>query len=98
MGLEKRIGARSSTLGGRGVAGGRGTARSNVGRGADTSGRMFDRVCTRAMTFVEDLIELPRFVAVKRALDRAATGAFRTMGLVARDQAEKIPDRVALRF
>ena len=29
---------------------------------------------------------------------KAGAGAFRTMGLVCRDQAEKIPDRIALRF
>ncbi|MBM4244620.1 MAG: long-chain-acyl-CoA synthetase [Deltaproteobacteria bacterium] len=55
-------------------------------------------VVSRVATLVEDLIELPKFLEIKRALDGAGTGAFRTMGYVCRDQAEKIPDRPALRF
>ena len=53
---------------------------------------------SRIATLVEDLIELPKFLEVKRALQGAGAGAFRTMGYVCRDQAEKIPDRPALRF
>src|SRR5262245_14660368 len=53
---------------------------------------------TRATTLAVDLIELPRFLEIRRSLQSAGAGAFRTMGLVCRDQAEKIPDRVALRF
>jgi len=59
---------------------------------------VWDRVCTSVFTLVEDLIELPRFLEVKRALQAAGAGAFRTMGIVAREQAERIPDRVAMRF
>ena len=55
-------------------------------------------VVSRIATLVEDLIELPKFLEVKRALEGAGAGAFRTMGFVCRDQAEKIPDRTALRF
>ena len=55
-------------------------------------------VLTRIATLVEDLIELPKFLEVRRALQGAGAGAFRTMGYVCRDQAEKIPDRIALRF
>ena len=49
-------------------------------------------------TLIEDLIELPTFRAIRDSLMSAGAGAFRTMGLVCRDQAEKIPDRIALRF
>jgi len=55
-------------------------------------------VVSRIATLVEDLIELPKFLEVRRALQGAGAGAFRTMGYVCRDQAEKIPDRPALRF
>src|SRR5581483_11197834 len=55
-------------------------------------------VPSRIATLVEDLIELPRFLEIRRALQGAGAGAFRTMGYVCRDQAERIPDRVALRF
>ncbi len=55
-------------------------------------------LASRIATFVEDLIELPKFLEVKRALDRAIAGGFRAMGYVCRDQAERIPDRIALRF
>ena len=55
-------------------------------------------VVSRIATLVEDLIELPKFLEIKRALEGAGAGAFRTMGYVCRDQAEKIPDRPALRF
>jgi fatty-acyl-CoA synthase len=53
---------------------------------------------SRVLTLVEDLIELPKFLEIRRALQGAGAGAFRTMGYVCRDQAEKIPDRIALRF
>lgn len=55
-------------------------------------------VVSRVATLVEDLIELPKFLEIKRALQGAGAGAFRTMGYVCRDQADKIPDRPALRF
>ena len=55
-------------------------------------------VVSRIATLVEDLIELPRFLEIKRALQGAGTGAFRTMGYVCREQAERIPARIALRF
>lgn len=42
-------------------------------------------VVSRVATLVEDLIELPKFLEIKRALDGAGTGAFRTMGYVCRD-------------
>lgn len=47
---------------------------------------------------IEDLIELPTFRAIRDSLMNAGAGAFRTMGFVCRDQAERIPDRIALRF
>jgi fatty-acyl-CoA synthase len=53
---------------------------------------------SRVATLTEDLIELPKFLRIRRALQGAGAGAFRTMGYVCRAQAEKIPDRVALRF
>jgi fatty-acyl-CoA synthase len=53
---------------------------------------------SRALTLLEDLLELPQFLAIRKALQDAGGGAFRTMGYVCRDQAERIPDRVALRF
>lgn len=49
-------------------------------------------------TLIEDLIELPTFRAIRDSLVSAGAGAFRTMGFVCRDQAEAIPDRIALRF
>lgn len=49
-------------------------------------------------TLIEDLIELPTFRAIRDSLIGAGAGAFRTMGFVCRDHAERIPDRVALRF
>lgn len=49
-------------------------------------------------TLIEDLIELPTFHAIRDSLMNAGAGAFRTMGFVCRDQAERIPDRTALRF
>jgi fatty-acyl-CoA synthase len=55
-------------------------------------------LASRLATLVEDLIELPKFLEIRRALRDAGAGAFRTMGYVCRDQAEKIPDRPALRF
>ncbi|MBU6281774.1 hypothetical protein KGQ64_05990, partial [bacterium] len=53
---------------------------------------------SRLLTLAEDLVELPRFLEVKRALDAAARDGMKTMGRVCREQAERIPDRVALRF
>ncbi|MEW6268220.1 MAG: long-chain-acyl-CoA synthetase [Thermodesulfobacteriota bacterium] len=53
---------------------------------------------SRLATLIEDLIELPQLLRVKRALEGAGQGAFATMGYVCRTQAEKVPDRIALRF
>src|SRR3569832_2000079 len=55
-------------------------------------------VVSRIATLVEDLIELPKLLEIKRALQGAGAGAFRTMGYVCRAQAERLPDRPALRF
>ena len=46
---------------------------------------------------IEDAAEQPRQRAIRRALTSTPAN-YRTMGLVCRDQAEQIPDRVALRF
>jgi fatty-acyl-CoA synthase len=53
---------------------------------------------SRLLTFLEDLRELPHYKRVGDALKRAGANGFRTFGYVAREQAERIPDRVALRF
>jgi fatty-acyl-CoA synthase len=53
---------------------------------------------SRALTLVEDLRELPHYKRIGDALKRAAAGGLRTCGYVIREQAEKIPDRVLLRF
>ena len=52
---------------------------------------------SRVFTRVEDWIELPRYRGIRSEMTAQAS-SFRTMGWVCRDHAEKIPDRVALRF
>ena len=52
---------------------------------------------SRLLTAIEDRIERPRFLAIRNALS-TDPGALRTMGFVCREQAERIPDRTALRF
>ncbi|HVN87731.1 MAG TPA: long-chain-acyl-CoA synthetase [Candidatus Binatia bacterium] len=53
---------------------------------------------SRVVTLYEDLREIPHFKRIGDALKRAAAEGFRTCGHVIREQAEKIPDRVFLRF
>ncbi len=53
---------------------------------------------SRIVTFIEDLREIPHFKRIGDALKRAGAGGFRTCGYVMREQAERIPDRVLLRF
>ena len=53
---------------------------------------------SRIVTFVEDVREIPHFKRVGDALKRAGEGGFRTSGYVMREQAERIPDRILLRF
>ena len=52
---------------------------------------------SRLFTWIEDRIERPRMLAIREALS-SDPGALRTMGYVCREQAETIPDRIALRF
>lgn len=52
---------------------------------------------SRLFTAIEDRIERPRLLAIRKALS-SDPSALRTMGFVCRDQAERIPDRTALRF
>ncbi|MGH7788400.1 MAG: long-chain-acyl-CoA synthetase [Candidatus Binatia bacterium] len=53
---------------------------------------------SRIATFVEDVREIPHFKRIGDALRRAAADGFRTCGYLMREQAEKIPDRILLRF
>ena len=53
---------------------------------------------SRIVTFVEDVREIPHFKRIGDALKKAAAGGMRTSGYVMREQAERIPDRVLLRF
>jgi fatty-acyl-CoA synthase len=53
---------------------------------------------SRILTLIEDLRELPHYVRIGLALKRAERGGFRTCGYLMREQAERIPDRVLLRF
>ena len=53
---------------------------------------------SRVLTVIEDLREVPHYVRIGFALKRAQAGGFRTCGYLMREQAEKIPDRVLLRF
>jgi fatty-acyl-CoA synthase len=53
---------------------------------------------SRLVTFIEDLRELPHYKRIGDALKQARAGGFRTCGYVMREHAERIPDRVLLRF
>jgi len=53
---------------------------------------------SRLVTLAEDLREIPPFKKVGDALKAAGANGFRTCGYVMREQAERIPDRVLLRF
>lgn len=53
---------------------------------------------SRVLTFLEDLRELPHYRRIGAALARARADGFRTCGYVMREQAERMPDRVLLRF
>ncbi len=53
---------------------------------------------SHVVTFFEDLRELPHYMRIGVALKRAQAGGFRTCGYLMREHAEKIPDRVLLRF
>jgi fatty-acyl-CoA synthase len=53
---------------------------------------------SRALTFIEDVREIPHYKRVGDALKRAGADGLRTSGFVIREQAEKIPDDVLLRF
>ena len=46
----------------------------------------------------EDVRELPTFIGMGRALRRAAPDGRETLGVLVREQAQRIPDRVLLRF
>ncbi len=52
---------------------------------------------SRLFTWFEDRVERPRLLAIREALS-SDPGALRSMGFVCREQAERIPDRTALRF
>ena len=52
---------------------------------------------SQVMTRLEDWRELPRHNEIRAELTALAP-SFRTMGWLCRDQAEAIPDRIALRF
>ncbi|MFI5399099.1 MAG: long-chain-acyl-CoA synthetase [Candidatus Binatia bacterium] len=53
---------------------------------------------SRAATLIEDLREIPHYGRIGAALRRARAGGFRTWGYLIREYAERIPDRVLLRF
>jgi fatty-acyl-CoA synthase len=53
---------------------------------------------SRITTFVEDVREIPHFKRIGDALKQAGADGFRTCGYVIREQAERIPDRILLRF
>ncbi len=53
---------------------------------------------SRLITLLEDVRELPHYKRIGDALKRAGAEGFRTCGYVMREQAEKIPDRLLLRF
>ncbi|MBI4517057.1 MAG: long-chain-acyl-CoA synthetase [Deltaproteobacteria bacterium] len=53
---------------------------------------------SRVITLVEDVRELPAYARIGLALKRAGRGGLPTCGYVMRAQAEKIPERVLLRF
>jgi fatty-acyl-CoA synthase len=53
---------------------------------------------SRILTFVEDLREIPHYKRIGDALKQAGQGGLRTCGYLMREHAERIPDRVLLRF
>jgi fatty-acyl-CoA synthase len=53
---------------------------------------------SRILTFVEDVREIPHYKRIGDALKEAGQGGFRTCGYLMREHAERIPDRVLLRF
>lgn len=53
---------------------------------------------SRLLTLLEDLREIPHYKRIGDALKRAQADGFRTCGYLMREQAERIPDRVLLRF
>jgi len=53
---------------------------------------------SRLVTLLEDLREIPAYKRIGDALKQAGAGGLRTCGYVMREQAEKIPDRILLRF
>jgi fatty-acyl-CoA synthase len=53
---------------------------------------------SRIVTLFEDLRELPHYKRIGDALKAAGAGGLRTCGYLMREQAERIPDRVLLRF
>ena len=53
---------------------------------------------SRIATLVEDLREIPHYKRIGDALKQAGADGFRTCGYLMREQAERIPDRVLLRF
>ena len=55
-------------------------------------------VLSRVLTFVEDVREIPAYKRIGDALKRAGADGLRTAGYVIREQSERIPERVLLRF
>ncbi|MEO8604020.1 MAG: AMP-binding protein [bacterium] len=53
---------------------------------------------SRLITLAEDLREIPAYKRIGDALKQGGADGFRTCGYVMREQAEKIPDRILLRF
>jgi fatty-acyl-CoA synthase len=53
---------------------------------------------SRLLTLLEDLREIPAYKRIGDALKQAGAGGLRTCGYVMREQAERIPDRILLRF
>jgi len=53
---------------------------------------------SRLVTLIEDLREIPHYKRIGDALKRAGANGLRTCGYLMREQAEKIPERVLLRF
>ena len=53
---------------------------------------------SRVLTLVEDLREIPHYKRIGDALKQAGADGFRTCGYLMREQAERIPDRILLRF
>jgi fatty-acyl-CoA synthase len=53
---------------------------------------------SRIRTFIEDVREIPHYKRIGDALKQAGADGMRTCGYVIREQAERMPDRVFLRF